>query len=151
MARILSVFLLLLLGSPLWAEVTDITPQVAREKALAGEIIVVDIRTPDEWRASGLADVAIPLDMTRPDFVAELRALLDKASGRPVAYICATAGRSAWLSDRLDRAGLPDVINVAEGMFGNREGPGWLQRGLPIRKYGAPPHAAVDIALVPGD
>ena len=37
----------------------------ARDAVVAGEVVMIDIRTPQEWRHTGLADIAQPLDMRR--------------------------------------------------------------------------------------
>ncbi|MFQ6551795.1 rhodanese-like domain-containing protein [Aestuariibius insulae] len=116
------------ISRPAQAE-TELTPPQAREAALAGEIVLVDIRRPDEWSATGVAEGAVPLDMRQDDFVERLRAA---ASGRPVAVICAGGVRSRRVTERLSEAGVQNVIDVPEGMLGSRAGPGWIERGLPV-------------------
>lgn len=106
--------------------------------AAAGEILLVDIRTPEEWRASGVAAPAHPLDMRDPAFPAKLQALMAANPGRPVALICATGGRSGFASGKLAEYGMSGVIDVSEGMFGSAAGPGWLKRGLPVRPHDQP-------------
>ncbi len=108
---------------------TELTPPQAREAALAGEIVLVDIRRPDEWSATGIAEGAVPLDMRREDFVARLR---EVAGRRPVAIICAGGVRSRRVTVQLSEAGVDEVIDVPEGMLGSRAGPGWIARGLPV-------------------
>ena len=54
-----------------------ITAADAREAALAGEVTLVDIRTPQEWAATGVPDVAHALDMTEEGFVQKLLALYE--------------------------------------------------------------------------
>jgi rhodanese-related sulfurtransferase len=47
--------------------------------------------------------------------------------------ICAVGVRSSRGARILKRAGFETVYNVREGLLGNPEdGPGWLERGLPI-------------------
>ena len=90
----------------------------AREAARAEELILVDIRTPAEWRESGIPDVAVPLDMTRRDFVRELLALRERNPRARLGLICATGHVGPW-----------DVAGVA-GMHTRN---GWLARELPVR------------------
>ncbi|MGJ8627593.1 MAG: rhodanese-like domain-containing protein [Sulfitobacter sp.] len=98
----------------------------------SGELILVDIRRPDEWAKTGVPQGAVTLDMRRDDFPQALLAAMDGQKDRPVALICARGVRSARISARLIEAGFTHVIDVSEGMLGSRAGPGWLKRGLPL-------------------
>ena len=102
--------------------------------ALAGDLLLVDVRRPDEWAATGIGEGANPLDMRRDDFV---QALIDLAGGdksRQIALICARGVRSNRVAQRLIDAGFTRIIDIPEGMLGSDAGPGWLQRGLPVRQ-----------------
>jgi rhodanese-related sulfurtransferase len=118
------------------AEVTNgaLSVQDAHAKATSGEVLLIDIRRPDEWARSGVGQGAAPLDMRRKDFV---EALLDLSAGdraRPVALICARGVRSRAMTRRLREAGFTNIIDVPEGMLGSGAGPGWLKSGLPVVK-----------------
>ncbi|MCR9085586.1 MAG: rhodanese-like domain-containing protein [Rhodobacteraceae bacterium] len=104
----------------------------AHRAATRGDILLVDIRTPEEWRATGVGVGARMLDMRRPDFVEMLDGMAEGDRGRPVALICARGVRSARLSKALTSAGFTRIIDVPEGMIGSFAGPGWLKRGLPV-------------------
>lgn len=112
----------------------DLSVQDAHRAAMAGDILLLDIRRPDEWARTGIGEGAVPLDMRRADFVAALQAEL-KSGPKPIALICARGVRSARLAARLDSAGISPVINVPQGMLGSGAGPGWLEAGLPIIPY----------------
>ena len=104
----------------------------AHAAAVAGRILLVDIRRPDEWGRTGIGAGAVPLDMRRSDFT---DALLVETKGRrdaPVALSCARGGRSSRLSARLSAAGFTNIIDVPEGMLGSGAGPGWIKTGLPV-------------------
>ncbi len=103
----------------------------AFRRAEAGEILLVDIRTPEEWARTGSPTPAHRLDMRRKDFLAALADLAGGDPARPIALICATGGRSARLARALEQAGFSQVLDVAEGMLGSSAGPGWIARGLP--------------------
>lgn len=107
----------------------------AHAKAMAGAITLVDIRTPAEWRETGLPASAHAITMNQDS--AALLATLDKALGgdrsKPLALICRTGNRSSRLIGDLQKAGYTGLIDVAEGMAGSRAGPGWLKSGLPLR------------------
>jgi len=111
-----------------------LTPPEALVAARSGEILLVDIRRPDEWRLNGVAEPAITIDMRAPDFTAQLQQLRQSRS-QPVAVICARGVRSARLSRRLEEAQLGPILDVPEGMLGSFAGPGWLKRDLPVREY----------------
>ena len=120
----------------LWALVTPasearvLSAPEAHVMARSGEIVLVDIRRPDEWAATGIPRGAVPLDMRRDDFTEALREIAG-GTDMPVALICARGVRSAALSNRLAEAGFGRVADVAEGMFGSAAGPGWIARDLP--------------------
>ena len=104
----------------------------AHAAALSGDIVLVDIRRPDEWDRTGLGEGALPIDMRRDDFIDALLAHTDGRTDVPVALICARGVRSRNMTRRLQGAGFTAIIDVPEGMLGSGAGPGWLKRGLPI-------------------
>jgi rhodanese-related sulfurtransferase len=115
---------------------TLMTAADAHRKALAGEIVFVDIRTPDEWRETGVPASATPITMHQD--APKLLAALDKATGgdksKPLALICRTGNRTSFLQAELKKAGYSQVINVAEGVAGGPYGKGWLKAGLPLKR-----------------
>lgn len=121
------------------AQGVQLTVAQAHEQAVSGQILLVDIRRPDEWRGTGIGQGATPLDMRRPDFIPALKELTGGDTARPVALICARGVRSAKMSGRLRDAGFSAIIDVPEGMIGSRAGPGWIASGLPVEKWRADP------------
>ena len=113
----------------------SLTVSEAHESAMSGDVLLVDIRTPREWRATGVGEGAVLLDMRRDDFVAELEKAVNGQKDAPVALICARGVRSARMSNKLTQAGFTNVIDVPEGMLGSKDGPGWVKAGLPIEKW----------------
>lgn len=118
------------------APVTLSAPE-AEARAAAGEILLIDVRTPGELAASGSPAAAAHVDMRSPEFGQQLMALVDGDQSRPVAFICASGARSGRVSSFLAANGFTDVYDVSEGMMGSQAGPGWLARGLPIRSVGS--------------
>ncbi|MEO1678744.1 MAG: rhodanese-like domain-containing protein [Pseudomonadota bacterium] len=112
-----------------------LTPAEAYDQATRGDLILVDIRRPDEWGLTGVGAGAVPLDMRRDDFTAELSGLAGGDLGADIAVICARGVRSRHLSRRLSEAGFTRVHDVPEGMLGSGAGPGWLGRGLPVTEW----------------
>lgn len=109
----------------------EIDPTEAFERVKRGELTLVDIRTPSEMMRSGVADGAIALPVTGPQFVGQLLEVIDNDTTRPVAFICASGARSGQVQAYLAANGFTQAANVVEGMMGSFKGPGWLKRGLP--------------------
>ncbi len=112
----------------------------AHKQALAGDIVLVDIRRPSEWQASGVpaSGYAITMHQDGRTFLNQLLAAAGGDPSKPLALICATGSRTAWLQPRLLKAGFTNILNVSEGMMGGRNGSGWLKKGLPVRKWTGP-------------
>jgi rhodanese-related sulfurtransferase len=127
-----------------WAQLTpaydgdELTVQQAHQGAVDGDIVLIDIRRPDEWAKTGIGEGAQPLDMRRKDFVAALTTLVGGRLDAPIALICARGVRSSRMGKRLSEAGFTRIIDVPEGMLGSRAGPGWLASNLPTRSYEEP-------------
>ncbi len=112
-----------------------LTPARAFAAAQAGEITLIDIRTPLEWRQTGLPVGAIAIDMRRKDFLQALNAAVAGDLAAPVALICARGVRSARMTRVLAGAGHSLIIDVPEGMLGSASGPGWLAGNLPVARW----------------
>jgi len=112
-----------------------LSPAEAHRAASAGELALVDIRTPAEWAETGIPRGAATANynaLPEDAFIARIERLLDGERSRPVALICARGGRSSRARALLSEAGFAEVYDVQEGMLGNAGGPGWLDRGLPL-------------------
>ena len=103
--------------------------------AAAGEITLVDIRTPREWRSTGVPVGSVQIDMRREDFAEALASALNGDRSAPVALICARGGRSARMVRALSQAGFSRILDVPEGMVGSRAGPGWIASNLPVARW----------------
>lgn len=91
--------------------------------AIEGRITLIDIRRPDEWAATGIAQGAIPLDMRDPKSAQKLLTLVPVPNAR-IALICARGVRSRHLAGQLTETGFTNIIDVPEGMLGTGAGPG---------------------------
>ncbi len=116
-------------------DTVPLTVREAHEKALRGEILLIDIRRPEEWRETGVGEGAFPLDMRRDDFAKAVQELRGKNGDVPVALMCARGVRSARTAKKLADAGVDRVLDVPEGMLGSSAGPGWLQSNLPTKSF----------------
>jgi rhodanese-related sulfurtransferase len=124
---------LLLATGRVYAE-PDMNASDALSAAQAGKVKLIDIRTPDEWRQTGVAHGAGRVDFYRgPDVL--VPAILEMVGGdknAPIALICRTGNRTTYAQKYLQGIGFTHVFNVKEGMAGSAAGPGWLKRGLPV-------------------
>lgn len=133
--KILLPCVLLLMALSARAEPDLSAPEAAAATA-AGKITLVDIRTPPEWKETGVAKGARLLNMLHPQGAPGFtNALLEKVNGdrnAPIALICRTGNRTTQVQRYLQSVGFTQVYNVKEGMAGSAAGPGWIKRGLPV-------------------
>lgn len=104
----------------------------AHEALLEDRVRLLDIRSREEWRETGVAQGAWLVSMHERQFPERLFATRQLAEDRTVALICATGGRSGAVMQALRQAGHAGFVDVSEGMLGNRLGPGWIATGLPV-------------------
>ncbi|SEW35256.1 Rhodanese-related sulfurtransferase [Aliiroseovarius sediminilitoris] len=115
------------------AQNRDIWTSAEAFEALKQDLIrMLDIRSAEEWRQTGVAQGAWPVSLHDERFPERLFAARDLAETRPVALICATGGRSGSVMSSLRKSGYDSFIDVADGMLGSRSGPGWVKAGLPV-------------------
>ena len=108
----------------------------AYAQAQAGQLTLIDIRRPDEWRQTGVARDAVRINMAHPQgpagFVQQVTAEVGGDKNAPVGLICRTGNRTTHMQRALQEAGFTQVYNIKEGMVGSGAGPGWIARGLPV-------------------
>ena len=114
------------------SDASTLTPPEAYDAAKAGDIILIDIRRPDEWAKTGSPEGGHRVDLRDADFADRLAALADGNKDAPIALICARGVRSARTANLLAEAGFTNIIDVPEGMLGSGAGDGWINRGLPL-------------------
>ncbi|MCB1355304.1 MAG: rhodanese-like domain-containing protein [Maritimibacter sp.] len=118
---------------PATAQRRDVWTATAAYEALTQDRIrLLDIRTPEEWRETGVAQGAWPLNLYDDKFPERLFLARDLAEERPVALICRTGNRSGGVMQRLRASGYTNFLDISEGMAGSAAGPGWIKSGLPI-------------------
>ena len=131
--RILTVALgaLALFAGPLRAEVIDIDNAELARLAASG-IPVVDIRTPGEWKSTGVIAGSRLLTFFDENGSADTARWLASAKGfaapgQPVILICRSGGRTRAATQFLaQKAGYTTVYNVKQGMNG------WLAEQRPV-------------------
>jgi len=113
------VILMMILASTLLAEVEQI---LASEDFLKKDIKVIDIRTPGEWRETGIVKGAYTLmffneqgGYNAEEFIQKLNKIVKK--DEKFALICRTGSRTSMISDFLDKKFGYKVINLQGGMM----------------------------------
>ena len=104
--------------------------------ARRGEVLIIDVRTPAEWRQTGIPEGAKAADVSSAAgieaFAVAVTRVVGGDLGKPVALICRSGNRSTQAAETLRAHGFSNVLNIKEGMSGSGDGPGWLRRGLPV-------------------
>lgn len=104
----------------------------AYNATLDEQLIIIDIRTPHEWRRTGIPVGAHGIDMDSQDFFNDLLALANLYPQRKISLISTTGGRSAYLARYLARRGV-HVYDIPGGIIGKSTS--WKSKGLPFKKY----------------
>ena len=130
-----------LVAATVQAQVTPAAPDTlsavqAHELAQAGAVTLIDIRQPEEWRQTGVAQGVKRVSMHQPGGGQAFAQAIFDAAGKdldaPIVLICRTGSRTSRLVHLLKEMGFTNVVDVPEGMLGSRAGPGWIARGLPV-------------------
>lgn len=127
----------LVLSRPALAQsaLPSLSVREAHDAAKAGKLVLVDIRTPEEWADTGVPEGAIKLDMTGSAFEVRLAALKLDHPGKPIALICRTGNRTSIVQKTLAARGWKELVGVRGGLLGNPKDKGWLAEGLPVTSY----------------
>ena len=96
----------------------QIAAATAHQQALDGAIHLIDIRTPREWRATGVAEGAHPLDMRREDFVQALDHLLGRGPICTCRTDLCTRGALGPIEQSTDRGWIYQYHRRARGYAG---------------------------------
>jgi rhodanese-related sulfurtransferase len=134
--RLFVLALALLATTGLVRAAPDMAAPDAAAAVASGKVTLIDIRTPPEWKETGVAKGARRVNMLHPQgapgFVDQLLGEVKGDRNAPIALICRTGNRSTQVQRYLQSVGFTQVYNVNEGMVGSAAGPGWLKRGLPV-------------------
>jgi len=98
-----------------------ITNQEVSQKFLDSNVPIVDIRTPGEWKETGLLKGAIPImlfdERGNYDLKLFLKQLNDAVdTTKPFAIICRTGSRTVVLANFLSKKMNYQIINLKSGM-----------------------------------
>ncbi len=104
------------------SQIVEITPEDAEKRIAGGDVLVLDVREPDEYDQGALADV---LHIPRGHLEAQIEAKATDRDREIVVY-CAGGVRSAFAAKTLQELGYTNVLSMAGG-FGRwkDEGRAW--------------------------
>ena len=104
------------------SQITEITPEDAEKRIAGGDVLVLDVREPDEYDQGALAGV---LHIPRGHLEAQIEAKATDRDQEIVVY-CAGGVRSAFAAKTLQELGYTNVLSMAGG-FGRwkDEGRAW--------------------------
>jgi rhodanese-related sulfurtransferase len=115
----------------------SMTASEARELQQSGELVVIDIRQPEEWRETGMPEGAVGVSMMHPEggqgFLRDVLAAVGDDTETRVALICRTGNRTSQVLPALQRWGFTNAYHIPEGVAGSSFGPGWIPSGLPLQ------------------
>src|SRR5215831_1390559 len=104
--------------------VTTISPQQLADLCKNGQIDLLDVRTPVEFRELHAAHARnLPLDRLDPVAVMQTRS---GSKEEPLYVICRSGGRGRQACERFLAAGFTNVVNVEGGTLA------WAECGLPV-------------------
>lgn len=105
----------------------------AQLKNLSSKSSIIDIRTPSEWKETGVIEGSHLITFFQENGSYDARGFLDKIQKenidkKPLVIICRSGNRSVPVSDFLTRQGFKDVYNVKNGIIG------WISEGRSVVK-----------------
>jgi rhodanese-related sulfurtransferase len=104
--------------------VTTISPRQLADLCKSGQIDLIDVRTPVEYRElHATAARNVPLDRLDPVAVMQAR---NGSKDEPLYVICRSGSRGRQACERFLAAGFPGVVNVEGGTLA------WAECGLPV-------------------
>lgn len=140
LAVLLSALAILIAATLATAEPTAagdiLTAPEAYQRAKAGEIILIDVRSAREWRQTGVPAGAkqVTIHQGAQGFLDGILKVTGGDRTKPIALICARGNRSARARRFLEASGFTQVHDVSEGMIGRGRAPGWLARKMPTER-----------------
>ncbi|MFN4986612.1 MAG: rhodanese-like domain-containing protein [Ignavibacteria bacterium] len=99
----------------------NVTAQEAKTMIGKGNVVVVDVRTPQEWNAGHLSG-AVLVDFYDANFESNIKKV---GKDKQVLVYCARGGRSASAAEKMSSWGWKNVTNMTGGYTS------WSSAGLP--------------------
>lgn len=127
------LLLLALFASACSAGIPTLTPAEAARLVAEGKAILIDVREPGEWAASGVAASAVLLPKSEfdADLAGDWKDFLAKVGDKQIIAYCRSGRRSGLVAEALAAKG-----HKAANAGGFQA---WRDAGLPTRKADEPP------------
>ena len=104
--------------------VTTLSPRQLADLCQSGQIDLLDVRTPVEYRELHATDARnVPLDRLDPVALMQAR---NGSKDEPLYLICRSGSRGRQACEKFLAAGFPNVVNVEGGTLS------WAECGLPV-------------------
>ena len=119
---------------------SELTLQEAHSLYVNKNLTIIDVRTINEWKMTGIIPTSILINMhddkyqERKDFVEEITEKLLEYQDKNVAFICASGARSKIITDYLINKGYKNIYHIPDGIMG-KQNDGWLFNGYPLINY----------------
>lgn len=111
------------------ASIDNLTPAQVAEEIAGGDVLVVDIREPEERRTNGAIAGSVSAPRGMLEFYADPTSPYHKEGFDPdrrVILHCASGGRSALAVKSLQELGYTNIAHLDKGFNG------WKEQGLPV-------------------
>ena len=119
---------------------SELTLQEAHSLYMNKNLTIIDVRTINEWKMTGIIPTSILINMhddkyqERNGFVTEITKILLEYQDKNVAFICASGARSKIITDYLINKGYKNIYHIPDGIMG-KQNDGWLFNGYPLINY----------------
>jgi rhodanese-related sulfurtransferase len=123
------VLILMMLGSPGFAEVIGVDPDNLEQLVREQDALVIDVRTPAEWKETGTIPSSRMIMFYDENGEHDSKKWLDqlmqvKKPDQKVILVCRSGGRSARVGEFLDREiGMKNIYHLENGITG------WIEKG----------------------
>ena len=111
------------------ARVENLSPETVAAEMAAGDVVLIDLREPEERQANGVIPGAVPAPRGMLEFYADPTSAYHRPEfdpGRRTILHCASGGRSALAADMLHSLGFTRVAHLNGGLKA------WQDAGLPV-------------------
>ena len=98
----------------------------AHERARRGDVLIIDVRQPNEWARTGRPQNSVGVPFQSPTFVQDVRAAVGDKIDTSIALSCHTGARATTASGMLTEDGFTSLFIVEGGFVA------WDKAGLPI-------------------
>ncbi|MEE9375111.1 MAG: rhodanese-like domain-containing protein [Rhizobiaceae bacterium] len=103
-----------------------ITPPEIHSKQCAGELLIIDVRQPNEWHQTGIPAGSHGITHGAPDFVTKVKTLAANNPDCKIALSCLSGMRTKAAVKQLSDAGVTDLYIVQGGLLA------WAKYKLPL-------------------